>query len=163
MRAVVSAVVLCASVSAAGAQVPAAKSLYDRLGGKAAITAVVDDFVGRVAADVRINQKFAKSDIPRVKTMLVDQICEATGGPCKYTGRSMADAHRNMAVTEGEFDALVADLVATLNQFKVPEPEQKELLTTLAAMKRDIVGKRGAETGTPLPANYKNAPPLTAK
>jgi hemoglobin len=152
---------LCASVSGmASAQAPAAKSLYERLGAKPAITAVVEDFVGRVAADARINQKFAKSDIPRVKAMLVDQICEASGGPCKYTGRTMAETHKNMAVTEGEFNALVEDLVATLNQFKVPDPEQKELLTVLAAMKRDIVEKRGDATGTPLPASYKNAPPL---
>jgi hemoglobin len=161
LRSALRATVLCVSVSAvARAQAPAAKPLYDRLGGKAAITAVVDDFVGRVAADTRINQKFAKSDIPRVKAMLVDQICEASGGPCKYTGRTMAEAHKGMAVTEGEFDALVSDLVATLGQLKVPDQEQKELMTVLAAMKRDIVEKRGGETGTPLPANYKNAPPL---
>lgn len=146
--------------AAAVAQTPAAKPLFERLGGKPAITAVVDAFVGRVAADTRINQKFAKSDIPRVKAMLVDQICEASGGPCKYTGRSMAEAHKDMAVTEGEFDALVENLVATLKQFTVPDAEQKELLTVLAAMKRDIVEKRGAATGTPLPATYKNAPPI---
>jgi hemoglobin len=144
---------------AAGAQTPA-KSLYDRLGGKSAITAVVEDFVGRVAGDARINQKFAKSDIPRVKVMLVDQICEASGGPCKYAGRTMAEAHKDMAVTEGEFDALVEDLVATLTRFKVPDAERKELLTVLAAMKRDIVEKRGPATGTPLPASYKNAPAI---
>src|SRR6059036_62881 len=62
------------------------QSLYDRLGGKPAITAVVDDFVGRVAADNRINGKFANADLPRLKMMLVDQICQASGGPCTYTG-----------------------------------------------------------------------------
>ncbi len=65
------------------------KSLYDRLGGKDAITAVVDDFVGNVAADKRINGFFAKADIPRLKHNLVDQICSATGGPCTYTGKDM--------------------------------------------------------------------------
>ena len=69
------------------------KSLYERLGGKAAITAVVDDFVGRVAADNRINSFFATTDIPRFKMNLVNQICEASGGPCKYTGRDMKTTH----------------------------------------------------------------------
>ena len=151
---------LIATPAFAAAQAPAQKALYDRLGGKAAITAVIDDFVGRVAADARINRKFAKTDVPRLKSMLVEQVCQATGGPCNYTGRTMAESHKNMAVTEGEFDALVEDLVASLNHFKVPAPEQKELATVLLAMKRDIVEKRGTETGTPLPASYKNAPPL---
>jgi hemoglobin len=62
------------------------KSLYDRLGGKPAIAAVVDDFIGNVAADARINRRFEGADIPRLKGLLVEQICEATGGPCRYTG-----------------------------------------------------------------------------
>src|SRR5438552_17833306 len=65
------------------------KSLYDRLGGQPAVTAVVDDFVGNVAADNRINGFFARTDIPRLKKNLVDQICQGTGGPCMYTGRDM--------------------------------------------------------------------------
>jgi len=130
------------------------KSLYDRLGGKSAITAVVDSFVVKVAADTRINKKFAKSDVGRVKTMLVDQICAATGGPCTYSGRSMKDAHRNMGVTEGEFNALVEDLTATLNAFKVGQGEQTELLSALGTMKADIVEVPGTATGTALPAKF---------
>ena len=131
-----------------------AKSLYDRLGGKAAITAVVDSFVARVAADARINKKFAKSDIGRVKTMLVDQICTTAGGPCTYAGRSMKEAHTNMGVTDGEFNALVEDLVTTLKSFNVPDQEQNELLSALGSMKGDIVSVPGAATGTPLPKNF---------
>jgi hemoglobin len=134
------------------------RSLYDRLGGKSAITAVVDTFVARVAADARINKKFARSNIPRVKAMLVDQICMQTGGPCTYTGRSMKEAHRNMAVTEGEFNALVEDLVAALNQFNVPKREQDELLAALGSMKGDIVEVQSTATGTALPASFKAAP-----
>jgi len=85
------------------------QSLYDRLGGKPAITAVVDDFVGRVAADNRINGKFANADLPRLKMMLVDQICQASGGPCTYTGRDMKTAHAGMGINGSEFDALVRD------------------------------------------------------
>jgi hemoglobin len=139
------------------------KSLYDRLGGKPAITAVVDDFVTRVAKDERINKKFARSDIPRVKVMLVDQICQASGGPCSYTGRTMRAAHANMGVTEGEFVALVDDLVQALNQLKVGQTEQKELLALLSPMKEDIVEVQGTKTGTPLPAAFTPAPPLKPK
>jgi hemoglobin len=138
----------------------AQRTLYERLGGKGAITAVVDSFVARVAADARINKKFARSDIPRVKAMLVDQICSATGGPCTYTGRDMKEAHRNMGVTEGEFNALVEDLVATLNRFNVAKAEQDELLGILGSMKSAIVERPTTETGTALPASFKAAPPL---
>src|SRR5262245_58225791 len=95
------------------------KTLYDRLGGKDAITAVVDDFVSRVAADNRINKFFATTDIKMLKMHLVNQICEASGGPCKYTGRSMKDAHKGMGVSGADFNALVEDLVAALDKFKV--------------------------------------------
>ena len=115
------------------------KSLYERLGGKAAITAVVDDFVGRVAADNRINSFFATTDIPRFKMNLVNQICEASGGPCKYTGRDMKTTHHGMGITNAQFDALVGDLVATLDKFKVPEKEKSELLSVLGPMRKDIV------------------------
>jgi len=152
--------VVASSTSATATDTSANKSLYDRLGGKAAITAVIDTFVARVAADARINKKFAKTNIPRVKTELVDQVCAETGGPCAYTGRSMKEAHRNMKVTDGEFNALVEDLTSALNTFKVPDREQKELLTALGAMKGDIVEVHTSATGTALPASFKPAPPL---
>src|SRR5207247_5581655 len=96
-------------------------SLFDRLGGKDSIVSVVDDFVGRCANDERINSKFARTDVPRLKTMLVDQVCEASGGPCTYRGRDMKDTHAGMGVTAGEFDALVGNLVSTLDGFNVPK------------------------------------------
>jgi hemoglobin len=117
------------------------KSLYERLGGKPAITAVVEDFVGRVAADGRINGKFLNTDIPRLKTLLIEQICQAGGGPCAYTGRSMKATHAGMGVDNTDFDALVGDLVATLNKFGVPEREKSELLGALGSMKKDIFEK----------------------
>ena len=115
------------------------KSLYERLGGIDAIKAVVDDFVGNVAADKRINAFFAHTDIERLKHNLVDQLCQGTGGPCTYTGRSMKEAHVGMGVRSRDFDALVGDLGKTLNKFKVPGREQKELVAILAPMKKDIV------------------------
>ena len=153
-------VALCLSaflLSAASAQ---AQTLYERLGGKDAIKAVVDEFVGIVAADTRINKKFAKTDINRLKFELVEQICAATGGPCKYTGRDMKTAHKNMGVTEGEFNALVENLVKALDKLGVKEKEKNELLGKLGPLKSDIVEVKSQQTGTPLPANFKPAPPL---
>ena len=135
-------------------------SLFDRLGGKAAITSVVADFRKRVAEDARINAKFARSDMPRLEAMLVDQVCEATGGPCRYTGRGMRDAHQGMRVTTGEFNALVEDLVSTLNGFKVSKAEQDELLGILGPLKTEIVEVESSATATPLPDAYQAAPPL---
>jgi hemoglobin len=116
-------------------------SLYDRLGGKPAIVAVVDDFVGNVAADARINGFFAHADIPHLKMELVDQICAGTGGPCTYTGKSMKDAHQGMGITTAAFNALVEDLQTSLNKFKVPAKDQGDLLAVLGPMKGDIVEK----------------------
>ena len=118
------------------------KSLYDRLGGKKAITSVVDEFVSNVAADTAINHFFAHTDINHLKVMLVDQICEATGGPCKYKGKDMKSAHRGMGVATSDFNALVGDLVKALNKFKVPEKEKNELLGALGPMQKDIVEKK---------------------
>lgn len=114
-------------------------SLYNRLGQKPAITAVVDEFVGNVAADKRINSRFATTDIPRLKGHLVDQVCSASGGPCTYTGRDMITTHKGMRISNADFAALVEDLVAALNTFKVPETEQKELIGLLGSMQSDIV------------------------
>ena len=140
---VLAAVTLMAGCSSSmeSSRTMAQPSLYDRLGGKPAITAVVDDFIGNVAADTRINQRFAAANIPRLKTRLVDQICEASGGPCKYTGQNMRDAHTGMKITDAEFTALVEDLVKSLDKFKVPAREKNELLGALGGMKPDIVGR----------------------
>ena len=115
------------------------KSLYDRLGGKTAISAVVEQFVANVAADSRINGRFATTDIPRLKGNLVDQVCMATGGPCTYTGRDMKTTHAGMKISNADFEALVEDLTRALDTFKVPAREKEELFGLLAPMKKDIV------------------------
>jgi hemoglobin len=120
--------------------------LYKSLGGKKAIVAVVDDFVGRVAADDRINSFFkaTASDPKRLakfKKNLVDQICEAAGGPCKYTGKDMKTAHAGMGIASADFDALVQDLVAALDKFSVKDGDKQALLGVLGPMKKDIVEK----------------------
>jgi hemoglobin len=128
----------CIAVEAQAVQ-ETKKSLYDRLVGKAAITAVVDQFVANVADDKRINGRFATTDISRLKKNLVDQVCMASGGPCTYTGRDMTTTHAGMKITTADFNALVEDLVASLDKLRVPETEKKELLGILGPMKKDIV------------------------
>ena len=136
------------------------RTLYDRLGGLDAITAVVESFRDTVAADDRINLKFARTNLARLRQMLIDQVCEATGGPCEYRGRSMKEAHAGMRVSKGEFDALVDDLVKTLNHFKVPGSEQSELLAILGPLESEIVEVDSNEVETPLPDAFQPAPAL---
>jgi len=138
-----------------------AQSLYERLGSQEALALVVDDFVARCAKDDRINAKFGRTDIARLKKMLIDQICEATGGPCTYTGRDMKETHAGMGVTAGEFNGLVEDLVASLDNFGVSKSDQDELLGLLAPMKGDIVEVDSPETGTSLPNTYQPASALS--
>ena len=137
-------------------------TLYERLGKSPAITAVVDDFVARCASDDRIKGKFARTDVPRLKEKLVEQISAATGGKVQYTGRGMRETHQGMQVSAGEFDALVEDLVATLNQFSVPEKAQGELLGILGPLRGDIVEVESPATGTPLPDTYEPVKPIAA-
>jgi hemoglobin len=117
-----------------------AKSLYDRLGGKDAITGVVGSFLDNVSNDAVIKDRFQHADIPGLKAKLIDQICEKTGGPCKYTGKQMADAHAGMQIKDEEFAALVGDLKKALDQYKVGAQEQNDLLGALGGLKGDIVG-----------------------
>ena len=125
-----------------GKAAPAAKgdtSLYMRLGEKAAITAVVNEFIDRVAADARIKHRFFNTDLPRLKTLLVELVCMATGGPCKYSGQDMETSHAGMELVDEEFVALVEDLAGALDKFKVPDREKSELLGALGPMQPQIV------------------------
>ena len=145
----ISVSVLAAGLSACGGQAQRAgraggasprASLYDRLGRRDAIVDVVKDFVEeRVAKDDRIKAYFARADLPDLEVKLVDQICEASGGPCKYTGKDMKTAHAGMNVEEADFGALVEDLKASLDLFHVGAQEQSDLLGALARMHDDIV------------------------
>jgi hemoglobin len=133
------------AASNASAQPP--KSLYDRLGGRTAIVAVVDDFVANCAGDTRINKFFAataadKNRLATFKTNLVDQICEASGGPCKYTGKDMKSAHAGMGISNADFNALVEDLTKSLDKFKVGKADKDQLLGVLGPMRPQIVEKK---------------------
>lgn len=113
-------------------------SLFKRLGGKEPIGKVVDEFIKNVAADKRINGYFAKANIPRLRAMLVEQVCEVTGGPCKYSGHDMKSVHKGMHITEADFIALVEDLSKAMLDLGVPLKEHNELLSLLAPLKKDI-------------------------
>ena len=118
-------------------------TLYDRLGQKPAIEVVTDKFLANVVADGRINASFAHLDadgVAHLRTMLVDQICAATGGPCEYKGKSMKEAHTGMGITEDQFNALVEDLVHALDEAGVQPADRDALIGALGGMKGDIVG-----------------------
>jgi len=123
-----------------------APSLYHQLGGKTGIKKVVNDFVGNVAADNRINKFFAdtakdKHRLSKFKGNLVDQICQASGGPCKYKGKDMKTAHKGMGISDADFNALVEDLVKALDDNHVSAEAKNTLLGALGPMKGDIVGQ----------------------
>lgn len=128
-------------VSACATKQEPPKSLYDRLGGLSAITGVVDKFVANLAADERVNKRFAKANLSRLKIRLVQQICETSGGPCKYQGQPMAVAHKGMNITEAAFNATGEDLGKALDEMKVPAKEKGELLAAIGSLQSQIVGK----------------------
>ena len=114
-------------------------TLYERLGGRTAITAVVDDSIANITVDPRIKQRFANAG-PGLTKNLVDLVCLRTGGPCRYSGLDMATAHEGMFIRDDEFDALVEDMAKSLDKFKVPAREKAEALVILRQMRNAIVG-----------------------
>jgi hemoglobin len=132
-------------VSGLGAAEPD-KSLYERLGGMPAVRAVVGDLVDRILADERVNKWFAHAasspeNTNAYKATLTNFVCQNVGGPCKYTGPDMTATHKGRGVTSDAFNAVVQDLVASLEKFKVPEKEKNELLAILGPLKTSIVTK----------------------
>lgn len=119
-------------------------TLYERLGGKPAVTAVASGLVDRILLDPRVNAWFAHAaaspaNTAAYKAKLYDFVCQATGGPCKYTGQDMVTAHRGRTVTSAAFDAVVEDLVTVLDTLRVPAREKGELLGLLGPLKTSIV------------------------
>lgn len=141
------ATALGAALLAAGCQQsmmepkPQYSALYDRLGQKPGVVAVVDEFVANVAADSRINGRFAKTDIPNLKAQLVDQVCAAVGGPCTYKGKDMVTAHKGMNITTAEFNATGEAMLKALRKYQVAEADINTIMGVLGGMQGDIVGK----------------------
>ena len=120
-------------------------SLYKRLGGYDALAAVTDDFIVRLATDKQLGRFFvgaSDNSKIRIRQLVLDQLCEATGGPCKYIGRDMKTAHKGLGITEDDWNISVKHLVATLDKFKVPQKEKDEVLGALSGLKADIVEKK---------------------
>jgi hemoglobin len=120
-------------------------SLYERLGGVYSIAAVVDDFIDRIMDNPRLNANpkvdEAHHRVSRAgfKYLVTEMVCWATGGPQRYTGRSMADSHAHLDITETEWQVFLADFQACLDSFAVPKPEQSELFAIVESTKNDIV------------------------
>jgi hemoglobin len=125
-------------------------TLYERLGGTYNIAVVVDDFIERLLVDATLNANPAieaartRVPAPGLKFHVTALVCEVTGGPCRYTGRSMKEAHRKLNITPAQWDAMVVAFRTTLNKFKVPRKEQEELIAIVGSTKGDIVVQKSA-------------------
>ena len=120
-------------------------SLYERLGGAYSIATVVDDFIERLLVNDTLNAnpaiKEARVRVPKagLKFHVIALVCEVSGGPCKYTGRTMKESHQHLNINQAEWDAMVVDFKAALDKFKVPQREQQELIAIVGSTKNDIV------------------------
>jgi hemoglobin len=122
----------------------AQKTLYQRLGGYDALAAVTDEFIGRMAADPQLKRFFiglSTDSKRRVRSHVVDFLCQATGGPCAYTGREMETVHTGLNITDADWETSLKHLVATLDKFKVPAHEKQEVLTAIAGLKTKIANR----------------------
>jgi hemoglobin len=117
-------------------------SLYSRLGGYDAIAAVAKNLVSRVRTDARLGRFWAhrgSDGIERETQLLIDFLCHCAGGPMYYTGRDMKISHKGMRISEDDWSALIAQLNATLDHFKVPAPEREAVVGFVQSTKGDIV------------------------
>ena len=128
-------------------------SLYDRLGGVYSIATVVDDLIDRVMVDARLNANplvdEAHHRVPPsgFKYLVTEMVCWATGGPQKYTGKSMVDSHQHLKITAQEWEAFLDDFRQTLDKFRVPAGEQAELKAIVDSTRADIVTESSLGAG----------------
>lgn len=117
-------------------------TLYERLGGYDAIFAVASDLLPRLQADsqlARFWQSRGEDGVRREKQLLIDFLCSSAGGPLYYTGRDMKTSHKGMKISERDWSAFLGHLNATVESFKVPQPERDEVVAFVQTTKRDIV------------------------
>lgn len=131
---------LLAAASAGGCATQPEPTLYERIGGRDAIQAIVIDAFHIVGTDRRIAARFAHVQANQIATNLVDLLCERSGGPCVYKGVNMADSHEGMRIRDEEFDALVEDIVEAMRRANVAERERRESVALLGKMRNAIVG-----------------------
>jgi hemoglobin len=123
------------------AGVRADKTLYESMGGETVLRSAVDHFADNVQSDDRINFTFAEADMLKFKKLIFEQLCNLSGGPCKYTGRDMRTSHTKLNINNAEFNALAEDLYIALDQAGVPYRLQNKLMAFLAPMQHQIVTK----------------------
>lgn len=131
--------VLALLLSACAQQPTRDDSLYRALGEHAGITRIVEGTLLNIARDPRIVERFRKIDIQRLRNKLIEQFCFEAGGPCTYTGDSMAESHKGQNVSRSDFNALVEDLIAAMEAQGVPVPAQNRLLARLAPMRGEVI------------------------
>lgn len=135
----------CLLMATAAQSADAPQPLYERLGGLKGITMVVDDFIDRLVINKTLNNNPAinagrkASPPPYLKFQVSQLMCEVTGGPCKYTGRSMKDAHAHLNISEKEWSVMATEFKKSLDKYKVPTTEQQELFDIVGKTKADIV------------------------
>ncbi len=133
-------VLFLAVLLGACAQQPARDdSLYRALGERPGITRIVEGTLLNIARDPRIVERFRKIDIQRLRNKLIEQFCVEAGGPCTYTGDSMAESHKGQNVSRSDFNALVEDLITAMEAQGVPVPAQNRLLARLAPMRGEVI------------------------
>ncbi|ROM83288.1 group 1 truncated hemoglobin [Pseudomonas brassicacearum] len=120
---------------------PKDDSLYQDLGGQPGITAIVEGMLLNIARDDRIVERFRRIDIQRLRDKLIEQFCVEAGGPCTYTGDTMAESHKGQKVSRSDFNALVEDLIAAMDEQRIPVPVQNRLIKRLAPMRGDVIEK----------------------
>ncbi|MEB0032786.1 group 1 truncated hemoglobin [Undibacterium sp. RTI2.1] len=116
-------------------------AVYQGLGGKEGINKIVADFLPIVLADDRIKDAFKETDMERLGLMLAEQFCALTGGPCKYSGKDMQEAHKGMNINNAQFNALAEDLQIAMEKNNIPSSVSNKLVAKLAPMQRPIVTK----------------------
>jgi hemoglobin len=150
-------VVLCALMIPALA-VPAERTLYEQMGGEPKMRAIAEEFTRVLLADERTNFTFAETDLEKFTQLFYEQLSEVTGGPVKYTGRSMRESHDKLNITNAMFNALVEDLYIALERNGIPYRLQNKVMAVFAPMQRDIVKPGAAAAARKLPP----APPPPA-
>jgi hemoglobin len=130
-----------AAMAASAPRDPALKPVFEQFGGKPGLVTLMNDFMDNMMADSRTHPYFANSDRERIKAELVDQFCVILDGPCTYTGKDMAKAHRNLGINRAAFNALVEDLQTAMNKNDIPFRAQNKLLAKLAPMHSAVITK----------------------
>ncbi|WP_431607599.1 group I truncated hemoglobin [Pseudomonas rhodesiae] len=132
-------VLLLVLLSACAQQPPKDDSLYRDLGAMPGITRIVEGMLLNIARDDRIVERFRRIDIQRLRNKLIEQFCVEAGGPCTYTGDSMAESHKGQNVSRSDFNALVEDLIKAMDSEEIPVPTQNRLLARLAPMRGEVI------------------------